>query len=30
METVAILSNYDFDERKRIVKRLAGIEDKES
>jgi aromatic ring hydroxylase len=26
METVAILNNYDFDERKRIVKRLAGIE----
>ena len=27
METIAILSNYDFDERKRVVKRLAGIED---
>lgn len=27
MENVAIASNYDFDERKRIVKRLAGIED---
>ena len=27
METIAILSNYDFDERKSIVKRLAGIED---
>jgi aromatic ring hydroxylase len=27
METIAILSNYDFEERKKIVKRLAGIED---
>jgi 4-hydroxyphenylacetate 3-monooxygenase/4-hydroxybutyryl-CoA dehydratase/vinylacetyl-CoA-Delta-isomerase len=27
METVAIASNYDFNERKNIVKRLAGIED---
>jgi len=27
METIAIASNYDFEERKRIVKRLAGIED---
>ncbi len=27
METIAILNNYDFEERKRIVKRLAGIED---
>ena len=26
METIAILSNYDFEERKRIVKRLAGID----
>ena len=25
METLAILNNYDFEERKRIVKRLAGI-----
>ena len=27
METIAILSNYDFNERKNVVKRLAGIED---
>ena len=27
METVAIANNYDFNERKNIVKRLAGIED---
>ena len=27
METIAILNNYDFDERKKIIKRLAGIED---
>jgi 4-hydroxyphenylacetate 3-monooxygenase/4-hydroxybutyryl-CoA dehydratase/vinylacetyl-CoA-Delta-isomerase len=27
METIAILNNYDFSERKKIVKRLAGIED---
>ncbi|UCG83284.1 MAG: aromatic ring hydroxylase [Dehalococcoidia bacterium] len=27
METIAILGNYDFDERKRIIKRLAGIDD---
>ncbi len=27
METIAILNNYDFDERKRIVKHLAGIKD---
>jgi 4-hydroxyphenylacetate 3-monooxygenase/4-hydroxybutyryl-CoA dehydratase/vinylacetyl-CoA-Delta-isomerase len=27
METIAILSNYDFEERKKLVKRLAGIED---
>jgi 4-hydroxyphenylacetate 3-monooxygenase/4-hydroxybutyryl-CoA dehydratase/vinylacetyl-CoA-Delta-isomerase len=27
MENVAITANYDFEARKRIVKRLAGIED---
>ena len=27
METIAILGNYDFEERKQIIKRLAGIED---
>ena len=27
METIAILNNYDFEERKRVVKRLAGIKD---
>lgn len=27
MEDIAIASNYDFNERKKIVKRLAGIED---
>ncbi|MBM3157271.1 MAG: aromatic ring hydroxylase [Chloroflexi bacterium] len=27
METIAILSNYDFEERKKVVKRLAGIKD---
>ncbi len=27
METIAILNNYDFEERKKIVKRLAGIKD---
>ena len=27
METIAILSNYNFEERKKIVKRLAGIKD---
>jgi 4-hydroxyphenylacetate 3-monooxygenase/4-hydroxybutyryl-CoA dehydratase/vinylacetyl-CoA-Delta-isomerase len=27
METIAILSNYDFEERKKIIKRLAGIEE---
>jgi hypothetical protein len=27
METIAILNNYDFNERKKIVRRLAGIED---
>ena len=27
METIAILNNYDFEERKRVVKRLAGITD---
>jgi len=27
METIAILSNYDFEERKKIIKRLAGIQD---
>lgn len=27
METIAILSNYDFEARKKIVKRLAGIEE---
>jgi 4-hydroxyphenylacetate 3-monooxygenase/4-hydroxybutyryl-CoA dehydratase/vinylacetyl-CoA-Delta-isomerase len=27
METIAILNNYDFEERKKVVKRLAGIED---
>jgi 4-hydroxyphenylacetate 3-monooxygenase/4-hydroxybutyryl-CoA dehydratase/vinylacetyl-CoA-Delta-isomerase len=27
METIAILNNYDFDERKKIAKYLAGIED---
>jgi 4-hydroxyphenylacetate 3-monooxygenase/4-hydroxybutyryl-CoA dehydratase/vinylacetyl-CoA-Delta-isomerase len=27
METIAIMSNYDFEERKQVVKRLAGIQD---
>jgi 4-hydroxyphenylacetate 3-monooxygenase/4-hydroxybutyryl-CoA dehydratase/vinylacetyl-CoA-Delta-isomerase len=27
METIAILSNYNFEERKKVVKRLAGIKD---
>jgi len=27
METIAILNNYNLDEKKNIVKRLAGIED---
>jgi 4-hydroxybutyryl-CoA dehydratase / vinylacetyl-CoA-Delta-isomerase len=27
METIAILSNYDFEERKNIIKHLAGIKD---
>lgn len=27
METIAILNNYDFNEKKSIVKRLAGIQD---
>jgi 4-hydroxyphenylacetate 3-monooxygenase/4-hydroxybutyryl-CoA dehydratase/vinylacetyl-CoA-Delta-isomerase len=27
METIAILNNYDFDLRKQIIKRLAGIQD---
>lgn len=27
METIAILANYDFEERKEVVKRLAGIRD---
>lgn len=27
METIAIMNNYDFQERKDIVKRLAGIKD---
>ncbi|MBE0480996.1 MAG: aromatic ring hydroxylase [Dehalococcoidia bacterium] len=27
MESIAILSTYDFEERKKVVKRLAGIQD---